>query len=262
MIQKLRSLHIWQWILLPILMFFLVWGILPLFHVPYLFTFFMAMVELLCILGIYLVLFPHVLTGIYKKLWSRTAGKILLVAFHLGLLAAVVVANIFTAWMIDANTRVPEPDTPLLICGARVTEDGPAPVLTERLNRAYSYLVDNPGAFCVVTGGQGADEPSPEGEVMAQVLVDKGIAPERIVIENKSVNTEENVQFGVELLRESGYQGDTLALCTDSIHQYRAQANAQAMGFQTSAVSARSPYFQILDHWVREIMAIAKWLVF
>ncbi len=260
MTQK-QPIKLWQWLSAGVLFVLLIWAFLPLFYPPYLITVYMAMVIALCAGGIFLTLRPQILGALYRALWAKGWGKALLILFHAAVLALVVTAGVFTGEMVAANARTPEPNTPLLVCGGRVTEEGPAPVLTERLNTAYDYLAENPDALCIVSGGQGADEPRPEGDVMAEYLVGKGIDTSRILIENKSADTEENIQFSAEILRAAGYEGDALAICTDAVHEYRAQENARRLGFTTSAVSSPPPTFVLFVHWVREIMAIIKWKI-
>ena len=249
---------LWKWAVLLPLVLLMIWGVLPIFFVPYLPTWFMVLVCGLCGLGIFLLFYPKILPACYRTLWHRVWGKGILILFHGALLCGLGMVILFTVWMAEAAGREPEPGTPLLVCGARITEEGPAPVLTERLNAAVQYLTDNPEALCVVTGGQGADEPQPEGEAMGDYLKEKGIAPERILVENRSVNTEENASFGVALLRAHGYDGTRLAVCTDGIHQYRAQYNIKRLGLTPSAVSAPVPWYQLLNHWVRELLAVGK----
>ena len=255
---EIRGWPFWKWAILLPLVFLMLWSILPLFVVPYRPTWFMVLICGLCGAGIFLLFHPKILPACYRALWRRIWGKGLLILFHAALLFGVGTVVLFTVWMAEAAGQTPESGTPLLVCGARITEEGPAPVLTARLNTAVQYLEENPEALCVVTGGRGADEPKPEGEAMGEYLREKGIAPERILVENRSVNTEENTSFGVALLREHGYNGTRLAVCTDGVHQYRAQYNIKRLGLTPSAVSAPVPWYQLLNHWIRELLAVAK----
>jgi len=55
-------------------------------------------------------------------------------------------------------------------------------VLRYRLDEAYRYLKDDPETICIVSGGQGYNEPCQEAEVMKKYLEDKGIDSSRISV--------------------------------------------------------------------------------
>ena len=74
-------------------------------------------------------------------------------------------------------------------------ESGPRAALKYRLDEAVEYLEDNPKTICIVSGGQGANEPYSEAEGMAQYLKEQGIAASRILLEDKSLNTEQNMEY-------------------------------------------------------------------
>ena len=69
----------------------------------------------------------------------------------------------------------------LIVLGAQVRETGPSVVLQYRLDEAAAYLEENPDTCCIVSGGQGANEPFPEAEGMRRYLEEKGIAPEGVM---------------------------------------------------------------------------------
>lgn len=52
----------------------------------------------------------------------------------------------------------------MIVLGAQVHEDGPSVVLKYRLDAAIDYLNENPDTNCIVSGGQGANEPFPEAK--------------------------------------------------------------------------------------------------
>ena len=62
----------------------------------------------------------------------------------------------------------------IIVLGAQVRKDGPSPVLKYRLDKAVEYLNENPDTVCIVSGGQGSNEPWSEAEGMARYLQEKG----------------------------------------------------------------------------------------
>ena len=63
----------------------------------------------------------------------------------------------------------------LIVLGAQMKPNGPSVVLEKRLRRAYTYLTENPETLCVLSGGQGSNEPVSEAQGMYEDLVKKGI---------------------------------------------------------------------------------------
>ena len=68
----------------------------------------------------------------------------------------------------------------IIVLGAQVRENGPSPVLKYRLDKAVEYLEENPDTICIVSGGQGKNEPWSEAQGMAQYLKTQGIDENRI----------------------------------------------------------------------------------
>lgn len=63
----------------------------------------------------------------------------------------------------------------IIVLGAMIREDGPSSILKARLDSAIEYLDGNPGTKCIVSGGQGYDEPCSEAEGMRKYLVEKAL---------------------------------------------------------------------------------------
>lgn len=58
----------------------------------------------------------------------------------------------------------------IIVLGAQVRADGPSKVLKHRLNTAIDYLEKNPETICIVSGGQGYNEPCTEAQAMADYM--------------------------------------------------------------------------------------------
>ncbi|WP_278999894.1 YdcF family protein [[Clostridium] scindens] len=78
--------------------------------------------------------------------------------------------------------------------GKRVTS-----LLAARIERGIGLLKWNPNAVLIMSGGQGFGEDIPESEAMAAYEVDKGVDADRIIKEQKSVSTKENLLFSRKL---------------------------------------------------------------
>lgn len=109
------------------------------------------------------------------------------------------------------------------------------PELIGRLETALKSAEKYPNAFIACTGGGTAknNKTVTEAGQMAQWLMDKGIAAERIIIEDKSLSTVTNAQYTCDILAESYPQVTHLALITSDYHLPRA-----ALLFHTQATLA------------------------
>lgn len=128
------------------------------------------------------------------------------------------------------------------------------------MDTAINYLNDNPETKCVVSGGQGHNEPFSEAEGMYEYLVKHGIAAKRILLEDQSTNTVENIQNSKVLLRES-YQ--SVGIVTNNFHTFRAVQIAKVQGLkQVSGIAADSTIFYLPNNVLRECLGILKdWML-
>ncbi len=92
---------------------------------------------------------------------------------------------------------------------------------------------------------------------MKTYLVEKGIDPDRIYTEEKSVNTHENIAFAKEVIEEEGLIED-IVIITDGFHQYRASLIAEKQGIESYSVSCETRNDLVPTYWVREWLALAK----
>ena len=147
----------------------------------------------------------------------------------------------------------------IIVLGAQMREDGPSTVLKYRLDKAIEYLNDNPDTICIVSGGQGPNEPYPEAEGMYEYLVENGIGSERILVENNSNSTVENIIYSRELMEED-YNG--VGIITNNFHVHRALEIAQKKKLEKAyGIAAKSNTLYLPNNMLRECLSIMKALV-
>lgn len=148
----------------------------------------------------------------------------------------------------------------MIVLGAQWKTSGPSYVLQKRLDRAVEYLQENPNTIVIVSGGQGTNEPITEADGMKSYLEEKGISTERILTEDKSTNTYENLVFSAEYLDK---EIDTVVLVTNNFHVFRACSIAKMQGYtQVEGLAAGSYPAMIPNNLLREFFGVVKdWAV-
>ncbi len=190
------------------------------------------------------------------KLWSKLPTPIkaiVLAAFF----AAVALFIVVEAFIISGFNKKGEPGLDaVIVLGAQVRSTGPSIVLKCRLDKAYTYLTENPDTLCICSGGQGSNEHAPEAIVMKEYLVDKGISEDRILIEDKSRNTIENILFSYELLDEENM---SIGIITNNFHVFRGCAIARKQGGENIyGISAPSNPRYLPNNMTREFIGVVK----
>ncbi|OWZ82763.1 YdcF family protein [Natranaerobius trueperi] len=148
----------------------------------------------------------------------------------------------------------------LIIHGAAVWDDNPSPTLENRLIKGIEYLNKHPEAKVIVTGGLGEEEEYTEAKVMKDYLTSNEIAKNRIIKEENSRNTFENLLYTKDILKEKeeNLENITLMLTTSEFHMLRAQMLANRQGFKTLQNPAKTPREVFLQYTIREYFALIK----
>ena len=144
----------------------------------------------------------------------------------------------------------------IIVLGAQMKADGPSRVLKMRLDKAYDYLMENPDTRVIVSGGQGSDEHVSEAQGMYDYLVEKGIDAERILREDQSRNTSQNIEFSSAFLDK---ENDSVGIVTNNFHIFRATHIAKKSGYrQVCGIAAPSELSMQGNNMLREFMGVMK----
>lgn len=168
-------------------------------------------------------------------------------------------------------------DENVIVLGCGVRGEDPTRMLRQRIESARVYLIEFPDSVAVVSGGQGAGESVSEAECMRRYLTEQdyadrnlswfiqaaeyhgvdsdtllsengGAVPvietDRILLEDESVNTQENIRNSRTVLVQQARDENRLVIVTQGYHEYRAIREARLMG--ASEVSAFPAY---IDWW-------------
>ncbi|WP_035719086.1 YdcF family protein [Gordonia shandongensis] len=148
----------------------------------------------------------------------------------------------------------------VVVLGAGLNGDRVTPLLASRLDRGIDVLREcrdaGRDARIVVSGGKGSDEVVSEAKAMSDHLVERGVDPDLIIVEDRSTTTAENLEFTTALLAEHGVPWERMAVVTSNFHVLRAASLTQRMGLTASAVGARTAAYYLPTAFLREFAAI------
>lgn len=147
----------------------------------------------------------------------------------------------------------------IIILGAQVKGKKITDSLKRRLDRAILYLRKFPDTKVIVSGGQGKGEDITEADAMADYLIRFGIDEKKIIREDRSVSTRENLRFSRQFTDPD--QGIT-GIVTNGFHMYRACLIAKQEGYRNiyKIPASSNPVFQ-LNYLMREFFAVIHaWL--
>lgn len=193
-----------------------------------------------------------------KEVWSKmnlASRKVILGILAVGILSFVITDGFIASAFHNCGSANLDY---IIVLGAQVKTSGPSAALQYRLDKAIEYLNQNPNTMCIVTGGQGYNEPYAEAVGMSEYLKKHGITDERILVEEESRTTEENFSNSKMMLSKDAKVG----VVTNDFHMFRALQIARQQGFeQIQGISAGSSRFFLANNMLREFLAEMKYLV-
>lgn len=116
--------------------------------------------------------------------------------------------------------------------------------------------------LAVLSGGQGPGEDISEARVMYDALTARGIDPERLILEEQSANTRQNLRNSLPLLEKQGFDsyGGRLAVITNGFHMARVGL-LWDLPTELVQVPAKLPWWLDANYYLRESFAIVNDMV-
>lgn len=215
------------------------------------------------VLGLLLLGYVGLAVAVVVTNSLRVFVGMLLLGFPAGYLgfaftAFLLYGSLYPAWM----ARRARPAAAVVVLGSGLIDGGVPPLLASRLRRGrevYERLAargTRPQAL-VTSGGQGDDEPVAEGDAMADFLVAEGLPTDRVLVERRSRNTDENLANTAELLASRGISGP-LAVVTSDFHAFRAALLLRRHRLAGYAVGAPTARYYWPAAVIREFAAVLR----
>ena len=232
----------------------LIYGIIVLMIIGFgnIFSYFFVLLGILFLL----------LSVFYPKI-SKRGRKIILIVFLIG----SFLFGFLETRIVVYGMKQPENGADyVILLGSDVSEKGPSIDFMARIRAAQAYLKENPDTEVIVTGAKGSNEPVTEASAARDCLIEFGIEEKRILLEDQSYSTLQNLQNSRKLIEKKGKDIDdcNVVIVSSSFHLYRARYIAEQIGFaKISCLGSHG--LRILDpqYYSREFFAcIKEWLYF
>ncbi|WP_040537583.1 YdcF family protein [Lentilactobacillus parafarraginis] len=135
-------------------------------------------------------------------------------------------------------------------------------LLGNRINTAIDFYhrqlkETHKRAKLIFSGGQGSDEKLPEGEAMKQYAVAHGVPEADTLVEGRSVNTRQNMQFSEQIIEQDGGSARSKKIfVTNNYHTLRAGILAHQLKIAIYGLGAPTPFYFLPNAVIREYLAL------
>ena len=184
------------------------------------------------------------------------------IAIIISYFVSMLISTVISAAMA-ARSKPPFDRDYIAILGCAIRDDGSlTPLLRGRVDSAVAFENEQfaktgKHAKFVPSGGQGDDEIISESEAMKRYLLEQGVPEEQILMENKSVNTYQNLKFSREII-DSDSNGENLpAVATTNYHVFRSYVLAKKVGLKNMrGISAKTKWYFFPNAFLREFVGL------
>lgn len=174
----------------------------------------------------------------------------------IGLLGFLVIEGIIVGY----GRSKPDPGADYaVVLGARVIGKKPSYNLEKRLEKAYNYLQESPDTKAVLSGGKGPGEDISEAQAMYEYLTVRGISGDRLILEDRSVNTDQNLGYSIAKMTGSK---EKVVIISNQFHLYRALGIARKKGLShVQGLGSEVKWYTAPNMYVREAFAVMKYTI-
>jgi uncharacterized SAM-binding protein YcdF (DUF218 family) len=162
---------------------------------------------------------------------------------------------------IKAAKHIPTYDKDFaIILGAKVRDDGKlTPLLRGRVDKAIEfaknqYKETKKKIIYIPSGGKGSDEKISEAKAIKNYLLEQGIKEDQIIIEDKSINTYQNMKFSKEKINQINKDGKVIFVTTN-YHVFRSGVIANEQGIDCEGTGSKTKWYFYSNALIREFMA-------
>lgn len=181
----------------------------------------------LVICALFLLLSVDIRFGLLTKL-KALFFKITGWALRIVLVLAVGFV-LFLAGKITVEGMIQTPGTAenAIVLGLALQNGQPAPDLIDRVDTAAEYSREYPYSKLILTGGNPDKNGMTEAAVMKDLLIERGIDPAKMVLEDKAQTTKDNFLNTAKVIDPAR----PVVLISSDYHMYRAVNTAEDAGF-------------------------------
>ena len=174
-------------------------------------------------------------------------------------LYCIIIATLYCNIMAGKHNPNYDKDF-VIILGCKIRKDGKlTPLLKGRVDRAIEFgklqkEKTNKDIIYIPSGGKGTDETIAEATAIKNYLLEKGIKNKNIIIEDKSVNTKENMVFSKEKIDKINKDGKII-FSTTSYHVFRSGVIAEDAGIDCEGIGSKTKWYFYSNAVIREFVA-------
>ncbi|MBY8849386.1 YdcF family protein, partial [Saccharothrix sp. MB29] len=99
------------------------------------------------------------------------------------------------------------------------------------------------------------DEDVSEAAAMRDYLVRRGVPDDRVLVEDRSTTTEQNLAYSARVLAEHGWQGRAVGV-TNNFHVFRAAVTARRLRLRMQILGAPTAAYFLPSAFLREFAAL------
>lgn len=184
--------------------------------------------------------------------WSAITMIVTFYFFHI----TVFLSSVFTA-----NLPFVKKDKDyIIVLGAGLIDGKVTPLLAKRIDKAISFYQKQKKKrkppILIFSGGQGEDEIRSEAIAMQEYALTKGIPVEDTLLEDKSTNTFENMEFSKIIIEENHSEKQYKCLyASNNYHLFRAGIYAKKAGLKARGIGCKTAIYYLPNALIREYFA-------
>ena len=142
----------------------------------------------------------------------------------------------------------------VLVLGYQLNDNQMSETLEYRLEKTYNYAKKNENSILVLCGGITRENTVSEAEVMKTYLINKGIDENKIVTEDQSTDTIENIHNSLEYINKNS----KIVVISSNYHVFRAKEICKSVGIDAKSIGSKAPILLLPNQLLFEKIGFIK----
>ena len=198
-----------------------------------------------------LAIFVAIMATQKKLYWI---GRLFSLIFALTL----IINTAFSGFLLlKANSRQSGNADYVLVLGSKLENNEMTVFMKNILDETITYMQENTSTIAVLCGGVTKGNTESEANVMRKYLINAGIPESRLILEDNSTDTIENIHNAKQYISS----GKKKVVITTNFNSYRAAEICRQEGMIVKTVGASTPIAYLPDRILHEKISLIKLLV-